>query len=270
MDANEGMLPFDNDATGAISHAMPVSMTGYKTARVRMHNGQIMMSALTVEAPIPFDADAHCDIWSDAHRHYQDMLDNTPEYVADLIPPLPQNPPHEVPSELCTCGFYAYAEPDSAIHHDQNDDRCVLVEVAISGKYLWYENGYRYAHQRVKTVHIGGCMSCSATPVGMTVIDDGWMRPVCVHHMNEDGFTLSQMSAMVATQVKEGYAPVEFLAGSSAPEPAEDLMAEIMQLDTTPHADEAPVMRHTLLPLVGVLSMAVVSIGGVVAVLAVG
>ena len=66
----------------------------------------------------------------------------------------------QIPVWDCSCGFYAYKSAVEAFGHDEHSyytNNSYVLEVVISGKYIEYEKGYRYAHQRVQSVIVSNC-----------------------------------------------------------------------------------------------------------------
>jgi hypothetical protein len=92
---------------------------------------------------------------------------------------------HDVPRRGCGCGFYCFhtLERARAMAADEHYRATVVLEVAASGRFIRYEDGLRYAHQRVRTVRLGRC-TCGA-PAEVLVESgrglSGWRRvqPSC-------------------------------------------------------------------------------------------
>ncbi len=95
---------------------------------------------------------------------------------------------HVVPKRGCGCGFYCFHTLDRAraMAADEHYRATVILEVAVSGRFIRYEEGLRYAHQRVRAVRLGRC-ACGA-PAHLLVESgrglSGWRRvqpacPVC-------------------------------------------------------------------------------------------
>lgn len=93
---------------------------------------------------------------------------------------------HRCPSGWCDCGFYCFHSMDDAraLACDPDYQQSVLLEVSVTGRYVRYEKGLRYARQTVRAVRVGRCgcgrpASAFADAGGGTV---GWRRllPVCV------------------------------------------------------------------------------------------
>jgi hypothetical protein len=90
-----------------------------------------------------------------------------------------------VPERRCECGFYCFhrLEEAEAMACNENHSAVVILEVAASGRFIRYERGLRYGHQRVRNIRLGRCL-CGApadvfadTGRGLT----GWRRlqPAC-------------------------------------------------------------------------------------------
>ena len=92
---------------------------------------------------------------------------------------------HVVPKRGCGCGFYCFhtLERARAMAADEHYRATVILEVAASGRFIRYEQGLRYAHQRVRAVRLGRC-ACGA-PADVMVDSgrglSGWrrMQPAC-------------------------------------------------------------------------------------------
>lgn len=83
---------------------------------------------------------------------------------------------HRPPHRRCDCGFHCVhdrAEAE-ALLSTAGHRTAVLLEVAVLGRYLRFERGFRYARQRVRTATLGQC-ACGAAPVALA--DAGWGRP---------------------------------------------------------------------------------------------
>ena len=87
---------------------------------------------------------------------------------------------HRSPSRWCDCGFYCMHSIDEAraLSCDPDYRYAVILEVAASGRFIRYERGLRYAHQRITAVRAGRC-GCgrpaamfTETAAGMV----GWRR----------------------------------------------------------------------------------------------
>lgn len=103
--------------------------------------------------------------------------------IADAV--CAQGGRHHCPSRWCDCGFYCVHTLDDAraLACDPDYRYTVLLDVAASGRFVRYERGLRYAHQRVTSVRVGRCTCGERARVlveagGATV---GWRRlvPVC-------------------------------------------------------------------------------------------
>lgn len=77
--------------------------------------------------------------------------------VADAV--CAQGTRHRSPFRWCECGFYCLHELADvrALACDPDYRDSVLLEVAVSGRFLRYEQGLRYARQRVSRVRVGRC-----------------------------------------------------------------------------------------------------------------
>jgi hypothetical protein len=66
---------------------------------------------------------------------------------------------HSVPDRRCQCGFYCFhtLEQAEAMAMEESGCAVVVLEVAASGRFIRYEQGLRYARQRVRGVMLGRC-----------------------------------------------------------------------------------------------------------------
>ena len=92
---------------------------------------------------------------------------------------------HEAPKRGCTCGFYCFHRLDSALDMacDTRYRASLILEVSVLGRFIRYEDGFRYARQRVRRIRVGACR-CGRPAV--VLADDGtglvgWRRlmPAC-------------------------------------------------------------------------------------------
>lgn len=66
---------------------------------------------------------------------------------------------HHPPNRFCDCGFYCLHSAQAAreLACDPQYRHTVMLEVRASGRYIRYEEGLRYAHQRICRVRVGRC-----------------------------------------------------------------------------------------------------------------
>jgi hypothetical protein len=66
---------------------------------------------------------------------------------------------HRSPSRWCDCGFYCLHSLADAreLACDPDYRHTVLLEVAASGRFMRYERGLRYGHQRITAVRVCRC-----------------------------------------------------------------------------------------------------------------
>jgi hypothetical protein len=83
---------------------------------------------------------------------------------------------HRAPHRRCDCGFHCVHDPATAeaMLCTAEHRAAVLLEVSVLGAYIRFEQGFRYARQRVRTATIGPC-ACGA--VAAALADAGWGRP---------------------------------------------------------------------------------------------
>jgi hypothetical protein len=91
---------------------------------------------------------------------------------------------HRSPSRWCDCGFYCVHTLDDAraLACDPDYRYAVLLDVVVSGRYMRYERGLRYARQRVTAVRVGRC-ACGQRArvfVEASAGTAGWRRLVAV------------------------------------------------------------------------------------------
>jgi hypothetical protein len=66
---------------------------------------------------------------------------------------------HAPPKRTCSCGFYCFHSlaPARAMACETRYRPTVLLEVAVTGSYIRYQDGLRYGRQRVRGVRVGRC-----------------------------------------------------------------------------------------------------------------
>lgn len=66
---------------------------------------------------------------------------------------------HTPPKRTCSCGFYCFhaLAPARAMACETRYRPTVLLEVAVTGNFIRYQDGLRYGRQRVRTVRVGRC-----------------------------------------------------------------------------------------------------------------
>lgn len=66
---------------------------------------------------------------------------------------------HAPPKRACSCGFYCLRSLDAAraMACETKYRPAVLLEVAVSGSFIRYEDGLRYGRQQVRGVRVGRC-----------------------------------------------------------------------------------------------------------------
>jgi hypothetical protein len=96
------------------------------------------------------------------------------------------NTNHSPPERRCGCGFYCFhsSEAAHAMACESQYRSSVILDVEISGRFIRYEEGFRYSDQRVLAVHLNRC-SCGR-PAGVLVDSGsgttGWLQlqPCCL------------------------------------------------------------------------------------------
>lgn len=66
---------------------------------------------------------------------------------------------HAPPRRTCSCGFYCFhsLEPARAMACETRYRPAVVLQVAVTGSFIRYEDGLRYGRQRVRRVRVGRC-----------------------------------------------------------------------------------------------------------------
>lgn len=111
---------------------------------------------------------------------------------------------HRCPSRWCDCGFYCFhrCEDARALTCDPQYAGTVLLEVQASGRYIRYEKGLRYAHQRVTEVAVGRCGCGWGAEVlavtGAGVVGWGQLMPMCRACLqSRPALTLAEFAALL-------------------------------------------------------------------------
>ncbi|MFF3514645.1 hypothetical protein [Streptomyces sp. NPDC002573] len=83
---------------------------------------------------------------------------------------------HRAPHRRCDCGFHCVHDRTAAeaLLCTEEHRAAVLLEVSVLGAYIRFEQGFRCARQRVRTMTVGPCV-CGGAPVALA--DAGWGRP---------------------------------------------------------------------------------------------
>ncbi|MFC7264493.1 MULTISPECIES: hypothetical protein [Streptomyces] len=83
---------------------------------------------------------------------------------------------HRAPHRRCDCGFHCVHDSAAAeaMLCTAEHRAAVLLDVTVLGAYIRFEQGFRYARQRVRTATVGPC-ACGA--VAGALADAGWGRP---------------------------------------------------------------------------------------------
>ncbi|MFC9630247.1 hypothetical protein ACFTY8_13330 [Streptomyces mirabilis] len=83
---------------------------------------------------------------------------------------------HRAPHRRCDCGFHCVHDSATAeaMLCTAEHRAAVLLEVSVLGTYIRFEQGFRYARQRVRSATVGPC-ACGA--VAAALADAGWGRP---------------------------------------------------------------------------------------------
>ncbi|MFD9277665.1 hypothetical protein ACFWD7_10295 [Streptomyces mirabilis] len=83
---------------------------------------------------------------------------------------------HRAPHRRCDCGFHCVHDSATAeaMLCTAEHRAALLLEVSVLGAYIRFEQGFRYARQRVRSATVGPC-ACGA--VAAALADAGWGRP---------------------------------------------------------------------------------------------
>ncbi|GGR92098.1 hypothetical protein GCM10010252_33580 [Streptomyces aureoverticillatus] len=83
---------------------------------------------------------------------------------------------HRAPHRRCDCGFHCVHERAAAegLLCTAEHRSAALLQVTVLGAYIRFEQGFRYARQRVRTVTVQPC-DCGAA--ASRLADAGWGRP---------------------------------------------------------------------------------------------
>jgi hypothetical protein len=167
----------------------------------RTPNGYIQVKALAVGIQSGLNSEAICytiadlDSWSPAQQN------------GFFVKTFKKH--HKLVGAHCTCGFYAYPSRAAAEEHPQESKGSVLLEVAISGKFMQHKKGFRYAHQRVTKIVVDKCGSPVCTsqavlflkPPSFSYTDD--MTPSCLYHsviQSRNRLSFEDVSAAISSQ----------------------------------------------------------------------
>jgi len=181
-------------------------LVGWKTSGLKMENGEVYLSPLTNNIHVSFDEDSKCAFIDDLRNDFPDWR------VQKTL-----NKIHSPVAKFCTCGFYAYHDRDKAEVHKQNTIYSVLLEVAISGKYMNHTKGIRFHHQRVKKVIVRNCsFNCSNQAVlfNFNKITHS-LEPSCLAHKTPNSYyythySFASIQAKASKQVRNGFPDVVF------------------------------------------------------------
>ena len=95
------------------------------------------------------------------------------------------SPRHSAPKRRCSCGFYCLhsLEATRAMACEEEYRSTVILEVEVRGRFIRYEEGFRYSSQRVLAVRTNRCV-CGRPVDGFADSGTGvrgWMRlqPCC-------------------------------------------------------------------------------------------
>lgn len=171
---------------------------------------------------------------------------------------------HDPPIRRCGCGFYCLDSFDAAraMACEGRYRSTVILEVELSGRFIRYEQGYRYSDQRVLTVHLNRC-ECGR-PASVLVDSGtgttGWLQlePSCSRcnvrkeamSPSEFGTLLGDPAVVVAAESPAGGdpecpAPITPLPDNDTSASIGVLAAELALLQTRVDNLEAQLARRT-------------------------
>ena len=181
-----------------------------------LDDGRVQFKSLAFDLFSKVEADAVCTSNEDLENNLKAYEYNKVE--EHLITFLVDH--HKIPSKICTCGFYAYESRSGAEFHAQPNsfygtDTSVLMEVAISGKFIQYQKGYRYAHQRITKVIVGkcvsadGCLEQATLFSGLSTSEGTRLYPSCLKHSKMVKFSFAEVDEKLASQsLNSKFAPL--------------------------------------------------------------
>jgi hypothetical protein len=114
------------------------------------------------------------------------------------------NSRHCAPKRRCTCGFYCLHTLDSALAMacDGQYRSTLILEVAVTGRFVRYEDGFRYSGQRVLSARTHRCL-CGNPAVHLVDSGSGitgWrrLRPCCSRcRTHKDALTLAGFGTLL-------------------------------------------------------------------------
>jgi hypothetical protein len=111
---------------------------------------------------------------------------------------------HSPPERRCGCGFYCFHSADAAqaMACESQYRSSVILDVEVSGRFIRYEEGFRYSDQRVVVVHLNRC-SCGR-PASVLLDSgsgiNGWLQlqPCCLQCIgSRDTITPAQFGTLL-------------------------------------------------------------------------
>jgi hypothetical protein len=139
---------------------------------------------------------------------------------------------HTPPKRTCSCGFYCFHSPAPAraMACETRYRPTVLLEVAVTGSFIRYQDGLRYGRQHVRAVRVGRCRCGRPATV---LVDSGsglagWrqLEPTCAGCGGwSETLTFSALAerlggaVRVLSDCEPAPSAVEAVAASAGPEP---------------------------------------------------
>ncbi|HET9075335.1 MAG TPA: hypothetical protein VFN68_00260 [Acidimicrobiales bacterium] len=172
---------------------------------------------------------------------------------------------HSPPKRRCTCGFYCLHTYDAALAMacDAQYRSTVIIEVAVAGRFIRYDDGFRYSSQRVLSARTHRCLCGSPATV---LVDSGtgitgWrrLRPCCQRcSLHKETLTLPEFGdllgdpTLATVDARIASRPGPGLAAGTCPGPDGDtgsavsvLTAEVALLQARVDSLQAQLSRLT-------------------------
>lgn len=152
---------------------------------VRNSDGDINVKAIAVGIQSGLNSEASCNILAGMNQW---SLADQNKFLTKRF-----KKNHKLVGAHCTCGFYAYPDRKAAEEHPQESKGSVLLEVAISGKFMQYKKGFRYAHQRVTKIVVEKCDYTYCTSQAVLLLKPDLysaydiLTPSCLYHSTFEG-----------------------------------------------------------------------------------
>lgn len=123
----------------------------------------------------------------------------------------------------CECGFYSYDTPEAVISHWKNAcggfSNHVLAEIAVSGKVVVCEHGYRSSQQRITKLLFPNCWNCNKPGTAIIEHESGYYVAGCTNCLDRYQATDAGISFQKFSEINslDGFAPLEVSSGKFTP-----------------------------------------------------